>query len=128
MESIFLSTSKQNYLTIAKLIPIGTTNRHGLMPFFSKTPKEVIPGYFILIPRSILQNYQTSSVNGGITLVASLISFTHILWLKMLPTFQTEFQGYRERRNFPQYLCFVLNSLCHRCAHGTLTTTIKIPM
>jgi hypothetical protein len=44
---------------------------------FSKTPKEAIPSYFILISQSILQNYQIGSINGGITLVVLLNSFTH---------------------------------------------------
>ena len=71
----------------SKPIFIGIANRHGLMPFFSKTPKEAIHGYFVLIPRSILQNYRIGSVNGRITLVASLNSFTHTMWLKKATNF-----------------------------------------
>jgi membrane-associated HD superfamily phosphohydrolase len=52
------------------------------MLFFSKTPKKAIPGYFILITLLILQKYQIGFVNGRITLVVLLNSFTHTLWLK----------------------------------------------
>jgi len=93
MESVFLSTSKPNYITIAKLIPTRTTNKHGLMLSFSKTPKKAITSYFILITQSILQNYQIGSINGGITLVVLLNSFTHILWLKKATNFSNTISG-----------------------------------
>jgi hypothetical protein len=103
MGFVFLSTSKPNYITIAKPIPIGTTNKHDLMLYFSKTSNEVIPGYFILITQSILQKYQIGSVNGGITLVALLNSFTHTLWLKKATNFSKRISE-REKRNSPRCL------------------------
>jgi hypothetical protein len=127
--SFFLSASKPNYITISKLIPIGTTNRHGLMLSFSKTPKKAIPGYFILITPLTLQNYQIGSVNSGITFVALLNSFTHTLWLKRATNFLNRIsEASRDKRNFPQCISFVPNSLYLGYAHGTLTTTTKILM
>jgi hypothetical protein len=56
--------------------------------FFSpKLQRKPFLVLFILIPRSILQNCQTGFVNDGITLVASLNSFTHTLWLKKATNF-----------------------------------------
>jgi hypothetical protein len=92
MGSIFLSGFKPNYITIAKLIPTGTTNKHGLMLSFSKTPNEAIPSYFILITQSILQNYQIGSINGGITLVVLLNSFTHRKGKEISPNAYVLFQ------------------------------------
>jgi hypothetical protein len=40
MESDFLSASKPNYITIAKPILTGTTNRHGLMLFSPKLQRK----------------------------------------------------------------------------------------
>jgi hypothetical protein len=129
MGSIFLSASKPNYITIAKPIPIETTNKHGLMLSFSKTPKKAIPDYFILIPQSILQNYQIGSVDGGITLVVLMNSFTHTLWLKRATNFSNRIsEAPRKIGNFPQYLCFVPNSLYPGYTRGTLTITTKILM
>ena len=129
MESVFLLASKPHYITIAKPIPIRTTNMHGLMLSFSKTPKKAIPSYFILIPQSILQNYQIGFVNGGITLVTLLNSFTYTLWLKKAINFSNKIsEAHREKRNFPQCFCSIPNSLCLGFVHGNLTRTIKIPV
>jgi hypothetical protein len=125
MGFVFLSTSKPNYINIAKLIPIGTTNKHDLMLYFSKTSKKVIHVYFILITQSILQKYQIGFVNGGITLVALSNSFTHTLWLKKATNFSKRIlKAQREKRNFPRCLCSAPNSLCVGYAYDTLTTIL----
>jgi hypothetical protein len=59
---------------------------------FSKTPNEAIPSYFILITQSILQNYQIGSINGGITLVVLLNSFTHRKGKEISPNAYVLFQ------------------------------------
>jgi hypothetical protein len=102
---------------------------HGLMLSFSKTPKKAIPSYFILIPQSILQNYQIGFVNGGITLVTLLNSFTYTLWLKKATNFSNKIsEAHREKRNSPQCFCSISNSLFLGFVHGNLTRTIKIPV
>jgi hypothetical protein len=56
-------------------------------------------------------------------------TFSHTLWLKKATKVSNRIsEAPREKRNFPQCLCSVPNSLCFGYAHSNLTTTTKMLM